>query len=546
MSEAIPKPAPDMAADTTSDMTSVTLTERVPRRRWRGRWRRRLLLGAGFAVFFAAVVTFYVFISSAGTFTSWATWTAYYDPQAEGFRAGHLYTTVPVSPALKALKDPLNLANMRFWRWDYSYYDGHIYLYWGLLPPAILAAVKSVFRIRHLVTDDPLVFGFLLAQAVAGALLIRAMARRLQPRPPVWSVWLAMALFAFAHPTPFLLARGAIYEGAITAGSCFMVMAFYAAFEGLFAAAAGRGTLLLLLASFCTGLAGASRVSLLPAAVATMTVAALARWRVNGGGWPRLLRLAAVLGAPLTAVTLLHMLLNRLRFGEWTEFGQKYQMGFRWFPFGARFLPADLYVYLFRPPTRWCKFPFISAEWGYPKDLFPRWLPVPQEYRVNEPTVGLLLIAPFAWFLWILVGLPLLAWLRRRRAGAGAMPITVDAASADTDIGIRWRWFLAVLVTALCGTAAVPFLVGAATMRYHGDFAAPILLLAVVGAWRWLALFRRSPARFAAAGLFVALALVTIAAGALLGFTGYFNHFSRHNPALLQKLQKYSHVCRGP
>ena len=543
MPETAPEPASDSTSDLTkeptSERTSVTMTERVPRRRWPWRLRRRLLLGAGFAIFLAAVVTFYVFIASAGTFRTWATWTAYYDPQAEGFRAGHLYTTVPVSPALKALKDPLNPANMRFWRWDYSYYDGHIYLYWGLLPPAILAAVKSVFNIRHLVTDDPLVFSFLLAQAVAGALLIRAMVRRRRPRPPGWSVWLAMALFAFAHPTPFLLARGAIYEGAITAGSCFMVMAYYAVFEGLFAAAPARGTGLLLLASFFTGLAGASRVSLLPAAVAVMTLAALARWRLDGAGWPRLLRLAPVLAAPLTAVTLLHMLLNRLRFGEWTEFGQKYQMGFRWFPFGARFLPADLYVYLFRPPTRWCKFPFISAEWGYPQDLFPRWLPVPAEYRVNEPTVGLLLIAPFAWFLWMLVAAPMLAWLRRR-ATAAAAPVT------HVDAGTRWCWFLAILTIALVATAAVPFLVGAATMRYHGDFTAPILLLAIVGGWRWLALFRRSPARFAATGLFVTLALLTVVAGALLGFTGYFNHFSRHNPALLQSLQKYSHVCRGP
>ena len=511
-----------------------------PARRWRGRF---LVAVAGFVLFLSAVVAFYVFVCSAGHWTSWATWTAYYDPQAEGFRAGHLYTTVPVSPALKALKDPLDPANMRFWRWDYSYYGGHIYIYWGLLPPALLAAVKVLFGIRHAITDDPLVFVFLLAQTIAGAFLIRALARRLAPRPPAWSVWVAMPVFAFAHPTPFLLARGAVYEGGITAGSCFMVMAFLAVVEGIFAERPGRGTRMLLLASLCTGLAGASRASLLPAAAATMTVAALARWRANGGGWRRLLCLAPLLAAPLTAVTMVHMLLNRLRFDAWSEFGQKYQMGFRWFPFGARFLPADLYVYLFRSPSRWCRFPFITAEWGYPKDLFPRWLPVPAEYRVSEPTAGLFLLAPLLWFV---LALPLVAWLRHRRERALAATGAAPATARDHDTDARWRWMLAVLAASALATSVVPFLVGAATMRYHGDFAAPILLLAIVGAWRWLGLFRRRPARLAAAALFVALAMATVAGGALMGFTGYFSHFGRHNPALLQTLQKRLTVCHGP
>src|SRR5260221_3388123 len=98
---------------------------------------KRFAPALGFTAFMAAVVTFYVFVISAGHFTHWTTWSAYYDPQAEGFRAGHLYTTLPVPPALKALKDPLDPANMHAWRWDYSYYDRHIYPYSGRFPPPI-------------------------------------------------------------------------------------------------------------------------------------------------------------------------------------------------------------------------------------------------------------------------------------------------------------------------------------------------------------------------------------------------------------------------
>jgi hypothetical protein len=438
---------------------------------------------------------------------------------------------------------------MRFWRWDYSYYKGHIYLYWGLLPPALLAAVKAIFRIQRGVTDDPVVFAFLAAQAIAGALLIRAMARRLTPRPPGWSVWSAMALFALAHPTPFLLARGAIYEGAIVGGSFFMVLAFASIFAGIFAERPGAGLRFITLASLFAGFAGASRANLFPVAAVTMTLAALARWRVDGGGWRRLLRSAPIAAAPLTAVTLGHMLLNRLRFDEWTEFGVKYQMGFKGlFVFEPRFSLADAFVYFLRAPSRWCHFPFITAEWGDPKNVFPTFLPVPTDYRVIEPTAGLLVMVPFLGFLLLLpfaVGL-----VRRLRgstsrdddgagAGTAALPVAIAAST-------RWRWFLAVVVVATLVTLVVPLLAVTATMRYEGDFAPPLLLLAVVGGWAWLAAFRRRWARGAAAAVFILLAAAAIAAGMLMGFTGYFNHFERHNPQLLHAIQKSTRICHGP
>jgi len=495
----------------------------------RPRWLVTALL---FTLFVAAVAVFYVFVASAGHMTAWPTWTAYYDNQAEGFRAGHLYTTVEASPALKALADPLDLKNMRFWRWDYSYYQGHIYLYWGLLPPAILAAVKVLFRIRHSVADDPLVFGFLMLQAIAGGLLVRAMAQRLVPRPPSWSIALAMALVALAHPTPFLLARPGVYEGAIVGGSCFVVLALACIFQSLFAARPAAGLRWLMLGSLCAGFAGASRVNLLPAAAATMTAAALGRWRADGGGWRRLARLAPLAAAPVTLVTFGHLLLNKLRFGAWGEFGQTYQMGFRWFPFGGRFLPANLFVYLFRPATRSCQFPYLTAEWGSPPDLFPGWLPVDGEYRVNEPTAGLFLLAPVLWFL---LALPLAAAL-------GPFDRMTPGALASSA---RWRWFLGVLAVAAAGTIAVPMLVGAGTMRYQGDFAPVLLLLALVGVWAWLeaARTRRRPARLVAVAVVGLLSAGTLVAGPLFGFTGYFKNFERHNPALMQVLQARLSLC---
>lgn len=491
--------------------------------------RRRIIQATQLAGFFAAVVIYYLFVVSAGNWTSWRTWSGYYDTQAEGFRAGHLYVELPVSPALRALPDPLNPKHARLWRWDYSFYGGHFHLYWGLAPAALLAAVKTLLRIHRPVTDDVLVFVFLIGRALGGCLLIRAMARRLVPGPPAWAVWTAMAVFALAHPTPYLLARGAIYEAAITAGAAFTVAALYLAFEAIFAADERAGARWAMLASLSVGLGAAARVSLLPAGAALVGLLIFARWRAGGGGWRRLMRVGWRIAAPFGGLTLVQLLLNRLRYGAWGEFGQRYQMGFQWFAMGPRFVAANLYIYLFRPLTHLCTFPFLFAKWGRPDDLFPRWLPVAADYRVSEPSVGVMLVIPFAW---LSAGLFLARWLRR----------TAPPPFHAEDLS-RWRLsvFTLVIVTAMC--AGPIFLPGAATMRYEGDFASGLLLIATLGAFHLLALPGGVVARIGIRVIFVLLAASAIAAGVLLGFTGYFDHFAKHNPTLLRSLVKALSLC---
>ena len=56
---------------------------------------------------------------------------------------------------------------------------------------------------------------------LAGALLIERMARRMFAGVPAFLVALGILVFAYANPTPWLLARGAIYESAIAGGQAF-------------------------------------------------------------------------------------------------------------------------------------------------------------------------------------------------------------------------------------------------------------------------------------------------------------------------------------
>ena len=272
-------------------MTATPETATASRRRWRGR--------AGIALFWAALAVYYVFIMSAGRWTNWPIWTAMYDKQAEGFRAGHLYLLEPPSPGLRALPDPLNPANMRFWRWDHSFYNGRLYLYWGFVPAALLAAAKALLRVHTVVGDGVPVFFYAMGRAIVGTLLIRALARTVAPAPPRWAVWMATLVFVLANPVPYVLSRGAVYEQAIAAGSLFVLCGIYFGLRAVTRADSGRAGDLAL-GGVGPGLRARRRIADQPAADGGLLTAwtIVACWRAAGGGWRRLLRPALWAACP--------------------------------------------------------------------------------------------------------------------------------------------------------------------------------------------------------------------------------------------------------
>src|SRR5262249_26314835 len=156
----------------------------------------------------------------------------------------------------------------------------------------------------------------------------------------------------------------------------------------------------------------------------------------------RLVGLSLVVGTPVTVLTAIQLLLNKLRFGEWLEFGARYQSGFA-LKMGPRFLPANLFVYLFQRPDFSCRFPFVLPTWDRSRALSPSWIRFPADYRATEPTLGLLVMPPILWF--GLVGLGLALWRWRR-----------DAAHASPDRP-RWGWLVAVLAAGVV-VGALPVL----------------------------------------------------------------------------------------
>jgi hypothetical protein len=481
----------------------------------------------------------YAFIISAGTFTDWPTWNSNYDLQAEGFRAGHLYLPVEPSPELLAKKNPLDPANESLWFWDATLHEGRYYIYWGPLPALALAAYKAVFHVTKPIGDQYLLFVFYSLYLVAGTLLINRMARRLFERIPLGLVSLAVLVFAFGNPTPFMIATPGIYEAAIGGGQAFLVLGTLFACDAVFRRDArpySRRRQILAGIAFALGMA--TRVSIGPPVALIVLWTALAlRHGKDGVSWRGALAALIRMATPVALVTAGLLAYNKARFGEWLEFGTSNQMSTMRLRVAGEYVLPNLWSYLFRPLAVSCEFPFVTV---IPSARgFPAWLHLPPGYWTPEPLAGLLPASPAGWLVPVALVLAVhLLWSRWRGRKLEDVRPSLAAQQRTT------LWFIASALTLALVTAlpiAGQFI---ATMRYTADASAGIALLIIWGGWSLYAYTgERTWQRWVVTLGLVSLFAGTIAVGLLLGTQGYDDMIRNRNPALFETLRKMLSRC---
>jgi hypothetical protein len=501
-----------------------------PRRR-PPRWLILLLL-------VAALEVSYVFIISAGTFTTWSTWNANYDKQAEGFRAGHLYISTPPSVELLARRNPYDWSNQRLWFWDASLYKNHYYLYWGPLPALVLAGIKGLLRINVEVGDQYLLFGAYTLYLVAGALLIDRMARRLFPALPLSLVAVGIATFACASPTPYMIATPGIYEAAIASAQAFLLLGLVLAFDAVWMARdRPPSSRSLIAAGIAWALAIACRANAALAVLVLVPLTAALASRPQPGRWRQIILSLVWAGAPIGAGVFALLAYNKARFDAWFEFGLKYQLNTIPLRTSRAYLLLDVFSYLLRPLGISCRFPFVSALYDIGAQGFPGGVKLPPGYSTHEPLAGLLLTTPSTWFGAVGLFLVTRGALRRCRAGEGRAPLD------DRQRASLW------CVASFAALGTLMFLPSiaayATTMRYLSDVSSGLVLLALWGGFSLVCLPVRSWSRGAALWILLALAGATMVLGLLLGFQGYDEMFKNHNPAVYTRLATALSFCRG-
>jgi hypothetical protein len=498
---------------------------------WLQRHQRLLL----FVLLLAAIEASYLFIVTAGRFTSWPTWNSNYDLLAEGLRSGHLYLARAPDPALLAKANPFDPRWRSLWFWDASLYGDHYYLYWGPLPAVALAIVKTMFRIRRTVGDQFPLFAAYTIYLVAGALLIARLSRRLFDGVPAWLTALCIAVFAWANPTPYLIATPGIYEAAIAGGQAFLVLGLLLAFEAIWRDDDRARRRLLVAAGLSWGFAFACRASaILPAAVfAAVTALAVSPPAPWPRAWRAPLRPALWIGAPIAAIVAAHLSYNRLRFDAWLDFGLGRQLSTMPFRTAPEYLLPNLYSYLLRPLLGSCRFPFVTA----PANLvtFPSWFTVPGGYAAPEPVAGLINATPWV----MLAGFAVVMVVVMCRQAVRAPRLVVD------DRRFRASLWCGVVFLVLGTVTGLPEITEFfASMRFLADVAGGLVL---AGVWAACLLYTRVrdqpwPGRIATA-VIVALGAASIVTGLLLGVQGYDLMFQNHNPELFARWVRMFSRC---
>jgi hypothetical protein len=487
----------------------------------------------------AAVVTSYVFIISAGTWTTWWTWNDVYDLIAEGFRAGHLYIRYRPAPQLVAASNPLDPVYYKFWIWDASIYKDHIYYYWGPLPAVILAGYKSLFRLNFSIGDQFFVFGFFVMNLVAGALLINRMARRLFPGLPFALEILGVLVFAYTHPTPYIVATPGIYQAAIIGGQAFILSGLVFAVDAVWERSSGpprRGLLLAAGSLWALGLA--TRVTVGPPVTLIILLTAFLSSRPGPARrlWLERARVAFWMGLPVAVVGVALLLYNHARFNSFFEFGTNLQMSTMRFRTSWSYVWPNVYSYLFRPSVTSCQFPYFAAPFQLGARAFPAGFNVPAGYWIAEPVAGLARAAPWIWFALVATAVGVRAVYRGLRQRVSL--VSLDARQrSNAAFGAGFA-----IVGVVTGLPMIGQFI--ATMRYLVDVSSGITLFALWGAWSvyWAVRERPWPRR-AVTALIVLFSLATIVIGLLYGVSGYNEMFKRHNPELYDRMRRAFSLC---
>ena len=381
----------------------------------------------------------------------------YYDGLMDGFLHGHLYLDLPVDPRLVQAPDPYIPAMRALVPHDLSYYRGHYYIYYGVVPLVTLSLPWRLVTGQHLAQ-----FYAVLIYATGGflssAALWLSLRRRYFPGSGAVVLLAGIAVLGLASGTHAVLRRADFWEEPIAAGYCFGMLCLLCLERGL---RAPRTALWLGAAGLCLGLAVGSRPTYIAGAAAFLPVLGWLWWRSRtaaGGGpagswWRPALALCAGFGAVLAGLAWY----NYARFGRPFEFGQTYQGTFAPIAriagatprlFDPGFVPFNAFVYYVAPP-QWSRyFPFVKM------------IHVPAGRHNFEFVYGLLTHFPFVW----LALLAPLALARRPAAEGGPLTAFLGA--------------LALFYAAIGGLLLT--FVGAAG-RYLVDFTPALMLLAACG-----------------------------------------------------------------
>jgi hypothetical protein len=480
----------------------------------------------------ALVILIYVWFVSVGFWVNWPRTTSYYQQLGDAFGHGQVSLLVKPDPALLRLADPYTYANRQNipYPWDVVFYQGNFYLYWGPAP-ALAILVARLFSSNE-IGDQNLVFLFVTGIFLVSTLFILRLRIKFFHSLHWAYVVPGILLAGLANPMPWLLNRPAVYEAAIASGQFFLLAGLffgYLAFEQV-----KPGFWKLFLSGACLISAVASRASLV-FAVVFLVLMISGYILVTQSKWSfKAYRLTSLLLPFLTGLVALGWY-NKIRFGDWLEFGFKYQltgMNTHINTFSLSNLPINLHNYFLNPYRLLSTFPYIKPILGGHFIFFP--ITSPSNYY-SEQVTGLLITTPFI----ALAGITIfyLLWF----AWNALTGILKGTRFIDEKYGNSFFRWTAVGLTGAVFLAFIPILVYiAGMMRFLADAIPLIILVSVFGLFMGRQYLEGKPPQLFWFNIMVIiLTLYSVVVSLLLAVTGAEARFEHLNPVLFDAMTRW-------
>ncbi len=419
------------------------------------------------------VLLIYVGFVSGGHWTRWPKTSDYYDQLATSFQHGQLALLTKPDPALLALQNPYNpeqRTNIPFVM-DASLYKGRYYLYFGPMPPLILAIIKFLVPLE--ISDQYLVFFFITGIFILQSFLLVKIRRRFFDNLPDWMDAIAILAAGLIGPFTRMLVHPWIYEAALSGGQFFFLAGLTSAFLAFERAKVNNRWLLA--AGILWACAVGTRITQL-FAIAFMGLAILVfvlRNALQTKSYSTAVRSIGMLAVPLAGAGIALAWYNYARFGSIFEFGLYYQLAYNLQSFYHTmflrgYIPQNLYNYFLNPFSLSGSFPFLIPQNGNKTPLFSSYS-LPRPYVIDGVITGLINASPFIIFAVVPVFHLVVSWVSKN-----------EIKSSDENF---LQWMNASLIGSFLASFIPLMMFFYAATRYEADFMPSLSMLAVIGFW---------------------------------------------------------------
>jgi hypothetical protein len=475
------------------------------------------------------LIWLYVWIITIGTIDIWPSGKNYYWMLSQAFQQGQTHLLVEPNLELLNLENPYDYRQRKGleYLWDTTLYNGKYYLYWGPVP-AVLGSIVSDITSKP-VTDTGLVFFFVIGIALFSLLLLRDIYRKY--KYPVWVFWGGVLAATVNIPLIWMLTRPKFYEVSISGGQFFMMAGFFAMFRAFRSCLPHKGYIALSAIAF--GLAGATRINLLPSVV---FLAAIIFWRIyviNRKKIRESIPFFAAAFLPLALIACSLFWYNFNRFGLIFEFGHRYQLtgpsltaDYKDIS-SEKYIIPNLYTYVFRPPALDRNFPFVTVPW-IREEMWPSIIHLPEHYYYTEPVAGILIIVPLIGLTALL--LMRLFWLFIN----GELSLPAHKEGTGNNL-FFWSGFSMLGYVVIQMFILLVFINSA--MRYLLDISPVLIVLSTMFIGCYTQSVEKNPYFIKMVPYaWILASLLTVVSGFFVGFTGDKNIFLNQNPQLYYQL----------